>query len=226
MLDIKFVRENVELVKENIRKKFQDHKLPLVDEAIELDTQIRNIKFIGDELRAKRNAASNEIGALMREKKKEEAMKIKESVVEETGDQTINRVEVYNVAKMVTSIYTYPSEDITAFYPIDKIEGYSSSKVYKLCCYSWYDNAEKVELVYKTDDLTISAFNKVYKNYNDLQKDQGFNLEKYKGKTVEIYTYSVYNYDGYEDKDCIKCNLLVCDVVLVRMFDGYRCASA
>ena len=81
MLDIKFVRNNPDLVKENIKKKFQDHKLPLVDEAIELDTQIRNIKFIGDELRAKRNAASNEIGVLMREKKKEEAMKIKESVV-------------------------------------------------------------------------------------------------------------------------------------------------
>ena len=58
-------------------------------------------------------------------------------------------------------------------------------------------------------------FNKVYKNYNDLQKEQGFNLEKYKGKTVEIYTYSVYNYDGYEDKDCIKCNLLVCDGMLI-----------
>ena len=82
MLDIKFVRNNPDLVKENIKKKFQDQKLPLVDEAIELDTQIRNIKFIGDELRAQRNAASNEIGALMREKKKEEAMKIKESVVE------------------------------------------------------------------------------------------------------------------------------------------------
>ena len=82
MLDIKFVRNNPDLVKENIKKKFQDQKLPLVDEAIELDTQIRNIKFIGDELRAKRNAASNEIGVLMREKKKEEAMKIKESVVE------------------------------------------------------------------------------------------------------------------------------------------------
>ena len=82
MLDIKFVRNNPDLVKENIKKKFQDQKIPLVDEAIELDTQIRNIKFIGDELRAKRNAASNEIGALMREKKKEEAMKIKESVVE------------------------------------------------------------------------------------------------------------------------------------------------
>ena len=82
MLDIKFVRNNPDLVRENIKKKFQDHKLPLVDEVIELDTKIRNIKFIGDDLRAKRNAASSQIGALMREKKAEEAMKIKESVLE------------------------------------------------------------------------------------------------------------------------------------------------
>lgn len=58
-------------------------------------------------------------------------------------------------------------------------------------------------------------FNKVYQNYNKLQKEQGFNLEKYKGKTVEIYTYPVYNYTGYEDKDCIKCNLLICDGMLI-----------
>ena len=82
MLDIKFVRNNPDLVRENIKKKFQDHKLPLVDEVIELDTKIRNIKFIGDDLRAKRNAASSQIGALMREKKADEAMKIKESVLE------------------------------------------------------------------------------------------------------------------------------------------------
>ncbi|MGN0602316.1 MAG: DUF4830 domain-containing protein [Oscillospiraceae bacterium] len=58
-------------------------------------------------------------------------------------------------------------------------------------------------------------FNDVYNNYNKLQKEQGFNLEKYKGKTVEIYTYPVYNYDDYEDKDCIKCNLLICDGMLI-----------
>ena len=58
-------------------------------------------------------------------------------------------------------------------------------------------------------------FNDVYNNYNKLQKEQGFNLEKYKGKTVEIYTYTVYNYTGYEDKDCVKCNLLICDGMLI-----------
>ncbi len=58
-------------------------------------------------------------------------------------------------------------------------------------------------------------FNEVYTNYNKLQKEQGFNLEKYKGKTVENYTYTVYNYKGYEDKECIKCNLLICDGKLI-----------
>ena len=58
-------------------------------------------------------------------------------------------------------------------------------------------------------------FNDVYSNYNKLQKEQGFDLEKYKGKMVEIYTYPVYNYSGYEDKDCIKCNLMICNGMLI-----------
>jgi seryl-tRNA synthetase len=82
MLDIKFVRENKELVKENIKKKFQDKKLPLVDEVIELDKKIRELKQQGDELRQERNATSNEIGSLMREKKIEEANEKKARVVE------------------------------------------------------------------------------------------------------------------------------------------------
>ena len=82
MLDIKFLRANPEIVKENIKKKFQDSKLPLVDEAIELDIKIRDVKQEGDVLRAKRNSASGEIGKLMREKRQAEAMKIKQEVVE------------------------------------------------------------------------------------------------------------------------------------------------
>ena len=80
MLDIKFVRENVELVKENIRKKFQDHKLVLVDEAVEIDKEIRSIKASVEALRARRNSASSEIGALMRNKDIEAANKIKAEV--------------------------------------------------------------------------------------------------------------------------------------------------
>ena len=80
MLDIKFVRENVELVKENIRKKFQNHKLPMVDEAVELDKEIRTIKANVEALRARRNSASSEIGALMRNKEIEKANAIKAEV--------------------------------------------------------------------------------------------------------------------------------------------------
>ena len=86
MIDIKLIRENKELVKENIKKKFQDHKLPLVDEVYELDKEFRDVKQKGDELRALRNSKSSEIGSLMREGKKDEAMKIKEEV-SSFGDQ-------------------------------------------------------------------------------------------------------------------------------------------
>ncbi len=82
MLDIKFVRENPDKVKENIKKKFQDHKLPLVDEVIALDKDLRELKLEGDNLRGERNTVSNEIGSLMREKKKDEAEKKKDRVRE------------------------------------------------------------------------------------------------------------------------------------------------
>ncbi len=81
MLDIKFVRENKELVKENIKKKFQDEKLPLVDEVVDLDERIRELKQQGDSLRQERNATSNAIGILMRENKVEEAEQKKQQVV-------------------------------------------------------------------------------------------------------------------------------------------------
>jgi len=80
MLDIKFVRENPELVKENIKKKFQDHKLPYVDEVIELDSERRQVIARADELRANRNKISKQIGALMAQGKKEEGMPLKEQV--------------------------------------------------------------------------------------------------------------------------------------------------
>ena len=80
MIDIKLLRENSELVKENIKKKFQDYKLPLVDEILVLDVKNREAKVKGDDLRNKRNNLSSEIGNLMKQGKKEEANKIKEQV--------------------------------------------------------------------------------------------------------------------------------------------------
>ena len=80
MLDIKFVRENPEIVKENIKKKFQDKKLPLVDEVIELDDERRKVVARADELRANRNKISKQIGALMAQGKKDEAEEVKKQV--------------------------------------------------------------------------------------------------------------------------------------------------
>ncbi len=80
MLDIKFVRNNPEIVKENIRKKFQDEKLPMVDEVIEMDVELRAAKTRGDELRNNRNVVSRQIGALMKSGNKEEAEEVKKQV--------------------------------------------------------------------------------------------------------------------------------------------------
>ncbi len=80
MLDIKFLRENPDIVKENIKKKFQEHKLPLVDEAIELDKKNREIKQEVEALRNQRNTISKQIGGLMKEGKKDEAEELKKQV--------------------------------------------------------------------------------------------------------------------------------------------------
>ena len=82
MIDIKLIRENRELVKNNIKKKFQDSKIHIVDKVYELDERIRNLKTLGDNLRQERNKISGEIGSLMREKMVEKANSLKEKVVE------------------------------------------------------------------------------------------------------------------------------------------------
>ena len=85
MLDIKFVRNNPDVVKQNIKNKFQDEKLPLVDEVIELDKRNREIKQEVEALRAEKNKASKEIGAMMAQKKLEEAEALKKKVAESNG---------------------------------------------------------------------------------------------------------------------------------------------
>ena len=77
MLDLKFVRENPDIVKQNIKNKFQDSKLPLVDEVIALDAENRTTQKEADDLRASRNKLSKQIGALMGQGKKEEAEEVK-----------------------------------------------------------------------------------------------------------------------------------------------------
>ena len=91
MIDIKFLRENPDVVKENIKKKFQDKKLPLVDEVIELDKESRAVKGEADDLRALRNKNSKMIGALMAQGKKEEAEEMKKQVSDTTRTRRRNR---------------------------------------------------------------------------------------------------------------------------------------
>ena len=76
MIDINLIRTDAELVKENIRKKFQDHKLPLVDQVLELDAKRRALIAEGDALRQARNTLSKQVGMLMKEGKKDEAIKV------------------------------------------------------------------------------------------------------------------------------------------------------
>ncbi|MDO5393985.1 MAG: serine--tRNA ligase [Mycoplasmatota bacterium] len=89
MIDIKLIRENPEMVKENIKKKFQDKKLPLVDEVKELDVRVREVQVRVDGLKADKNRLSGEIGKLMKEGKKEEAEEVKRKVAE-TADEIAN----------------------------------------------------------------------------------------------------------------------------------------
>ena len=102
MIDIKLIRENKELVKENIKKKFQDEKLPLVDEIFELDVEYRDTKQKMDEARAEKNRLSAEIGALMRDRKVDEANEVKEKVSKmgtEIEELTKKEEELANVIK-------------------------------------------------------------------------------------------------------------------------------
>ena len=111
MIDIKLIRENPDLVKENIKKKFQDEKLPLVDKVKELDEKSRLLQKEGDELKAEKNKVSGQIGQLMREGKKEEADKVKEEVAKISGriseiDEELPKIqeEVKNIMMKIPNI--------------------------------------------------------------------------------------------------------------------------
>ena len=110
MLDIKFLRENPDVVKENIKKKFQDKKLPLVDEVIELDEKNRATKLRGDELRSNRNSLSSKIGLLMREGKKDEAEAIKQEVAKINDELVENeKQEAFLAEEVKTRMMKIPN---------------------------------------------------------------------------------------------------------------------
>ena len=120
MIDIKFLRENPDIVKQNIKNKFQDEKLPLVDEVIELDEKNRSVKCKGDELRASRNALSDQIGILMRNGKKEEAEGIKEKVKNINQELVENEKLEEEYASKIKTIMMQIPNIIDASVPIGK----------------------------------------------------------------------------------------------------------
>ena len=110
MIDIKFLRENPEAVKENIKKKFQDSKLPLVDEVIELDAEARKTQQEADNLRANRNKLSKQIGALMAQGKKEEAEEVKKEVAKQAAElEALSQKEVELNEKVTKIMMTIPN---------------------------------------------------------------------------------------------------------------------
>ena len=120
MIDIKFLRENPDAVKENIKKKFQDYKLPLVDQVIELDEQSRAVKKQADELRSNRNKISKQIGSLMAQGKKEEGMALKEEVTKQAQQLAELEKQESDLSVKVTEIMMQIPNIIDPSVPIGK----------------------------------------------------------------------------------------------------------
>ena len=120
MIDLKFLRENPDIVKENIKKKFQDHKLPLVDEVIELDEQARSAQQEADALRANRNSISKQIGALMGQGKKDEAMALKEQVSKDAARLAELEEQEIDLQEKITRIMMTIPNIIDPSVPIGK----------------------------------------------------------------------------------------------------------
>ena len=120
MIDIKFLRENPDAVKENIKKKFQDSKLPLVDEVIELDAQLRKAQQRGDSLRADRNRISKEIGGFMAKGQKDEAEKAKAQVKEFSDELAALEKQEEELSEKVKKIMMTIPNNIDPSVPIGK----------------------------------------------------------------------------------------------------------
>ena len=120
MIDIKFLRENPDIVKQNIKNKFQDHKLVLVDEVIELDAKARAVQQEADDLRANRNKVSKQIGALMGQGRKEEAMALKEQVAKDAGRLTELEAEEGELQEKIKEIMMTIPNIIDPSVPIGK----------------------------------------------------------------------------------------------------------
>ena len=125
MIDIKLLRENPEMVKENMKKKFQDHKIGLVDEVLELDKLNRATKLKGDELRSSRNSLSSQIGVLMKNGKKDEAEDIKKQVNEINDELSKNEQLEEKYASDIKNIMMKIPNIIDDSVPIGKDDSFN-----------------------------------------------------------------------------------------------------
>ncbi len=157
MIDIKLIRENPDLVRENIRKKFQDEKLPLVDEVIELDLENRKSIQRMEQLRADRNRLSKEIGALMAQGKKDEAEGIKAKIAEFTAEQKELEQKQPELSERITKIMMTIPNIIDSSVPIGK------------------DDSENVEIKKYGEpivpDFEIPYHSDIMKTFDGIDKD-------------------------------------------------------
>ncbi len=163
MLDIKFLRENPDAVKENIKKKFQDDKLPLVDEVIELDQKRRDAQKEADDLKASRNALSKQIGALMKEGKKEEAEAVKKQVTENAEKLAVLEAQQAESEEKMKKIMMVIPQMIDPSVPIGK------------------DDSENVE-IQRYGDPVVPDFEVPY-HTEIMEKLNGIDLDTARDKT-------------------------------------------
>lgn len=165
MLDLRFVRENPEVVKQNIKNKFQDSKLPLVDEVIALDLESRTAKQEADALRAERNAISKQIGGLMAQGKKEEAEELKKKVTAESERLAELEQKETELQEKITQIMMTIPNIIDPSVPIGK----DDSENVEITCYGEpvvldFEVPYHAEIMEKFDGLDLDSARKVAGN--------------------------------------------------------------
>ena len=184
MLDLKFVRENPEIVKQNIRNKFQDEKLPMVDEVIALDVKRRQTQQEADELRASRKKISKQIGALMAQGKKEEAEEVKQQVTKNAERLAELEAQEAEIGEKVTSIMMRIPNIIDPSVPIGK------------------DDSENVE-IQKYGDPVVPDFEIPY-HTDIMERFNGIDLEERQKGGRQWFLLS---YGGYRETS-FRCDFI------------------
>ena len=193
MLDIKFLRENPEVVKQNIRNKFQDRKLPMVDEVIALDQENRDIKQEVEALRAERNKQSKEIGKLMGQGKREEAEEIKKQIAEKADRMN----ELSEKEKEVEELRKFASEKIIT----KLLDGLDN-----------LERAISASEATKDFDGLVKGVDMILGQLKGIMENEGVEPIKAEGKYDPMYHHAVMVEDNPEFED---------DTIILELQKGY-----